>query len=967
MGGGGAEVGVQARVQAETNSGRVSDARDKVFRSRKAKPHSPGSKISVAKRGDRRGHWRPRIGLLLPSLSRNKEEREVKTHNRPEETESEISHSQIPDGVDTVGMGEFGARKFHFFAGPNRCLLSRPDSPQLQKIPEVSVRREGLSVHGPSLRLVHKSVDIHKDSVGGEKHCSSSPDLTDGLSGRLASSGFVSPTRVVTGADDARPVSVSRSTCQYGEVGPGPIASLQIHRGQVRPDTVHGLSGRGQCSEGCQHCPCFHKQSESDCQKMAVSPGHTGITRQVYIIREVPCSTTSVALGGQLGPNLGVSVQTSSSSSLHQGTAKMVVAATQTEFGGSASPSEIRPSSVLGRLNIRLGGSSQSDVIPGSVVSRGDESPHKRPGNEGGEKGSQGSCSPSFLKHLGGHGQQDRGRLHQQGGRDQVLVSHEGDNQSLSYDNGQQLVDQSQVHSREAKCDSRPAISQRSNSSHGVVASPSGCKRPLCSTGGTPDRPIRNEIQQQVRTVCIPRSRSSSLGDRCLVSRPGGSQRLCVSATSGHPQTATEVSAHKEVQVDSNSSLLAKASLVSFPKPVNHSRANTTSSETKSAEATAIKHISQPASDAEPTRMASREVDLQSRGFEASVIDRVVKPHALSTESVYDGKWKRWVHWCTKFEIEVHKPSVANIADFLSYLFSEQKVEYSTIAGYRSMLSGALSHTGLDIGHDKDLSDLMLSFRHARPPRSKIFPDWDLSLVLWSLTEPPFEPMFDEAKVNMKFLTWKTVFLTLLAAGARRGELHAVPFKNVSYDKEFSHLTLRPSESFIAKTQVKTGSRLRAFRIPSLLECLDKDLVYDRKLCPCRSMKHYLKRTESVRKSDPSKSLLFVSFDPRKKGDIMKNTISGWVSQLIRHCYSQPGAKAIQLTGARTHEVRAYAATLVSRGTSSIDDILAAGNWKAHTTFTHHYLRDITRQEGNMLRMGPIVAGQKIVIHTSDP
>lgn len=283
------------------------------------------------------------------------------------------------------------------------------------------------------------------------------------------------------------------------------------------------------------------------------------------------------------------------------------------------------------------------------------------------------------------------------------------------------------------------------------------------------------------------------------------------------------------------------------------------------------------------------------------------------------------------------------------------------------MLSGALSHTGLDIGHDKDLSDLMLSFRHSRPPRSRLFPDWDLSLILWSLTEPPFEPMFDEAKVNMKFLTWKTVFLTLLAAGARRGEIHAVPFKNVSYDKEFSHITLRPSESFIAKTQVKTGTRLRSFRIPSLSECLDKELTFDRKLCPCRSMKHYLKRTEPVRKSDPSKSLLFVSFDPRKKGDIMKNTISGWVSQLIRHCYAQPGAKAIQLTGSRAHEVRAYAATLVSRGTSSIDDILAAGNWKAHTTFTHHYLRDITRQEGNMLRLGPIVAGQKIVVHTSDP
>ena len=53
------------------------------------------------------------------------------------------------------------------------------------------------------------------------------------------------------------------------------------------------------------------------------------------------------------------------------------------------------------------------------------------------------------------------------------------------------------------------------------------------------------------------------------------------------------------------------------------------------------------------------------------------------------------------------------------------------------MLSGALVHTGLDIGCNKDLSDLMLSFKHSRPPRSKVFPELDLSLVLWTLSEPP--------------------------------------------------------------------------------------------------------------------------------------------------------------------------------------------------------------------------------------
>jgi len=358
-------------------------------------------------------------------------------------------------------------------------------------------------------------------------------------------------------------------------------------------------------------------------------------------------------------------------------------------------------------------------------------------------------------------------------------------------------------------------------------------------------------------------------------------------------------------------------------------------------------------------------VSLQRRGFDKEVIGKLTKPHAPSTELIYDGKWRIWTAWCIRNGVDCYNPPVARVADFFQFMFSVQKVEYSTLAGYRSMLSGALGHTGLNLGQDRDLSDLMLSFKHIRPPKSRVYPDWDLSLILWTLSEPPFEPMFDE-KVSLQFVTWKTAFLVLLAAGARRGEIHDIPYKNVSYDKEFTHVTLRPSERFITKTQIRTGSRPKSFRIPSLQKELPSDLPLDRKLCPCRAIKYYIRRVESIRKKDPSKSLFFVSFDPRKKGDIHKNTLSGWISQLIRFCYNQPGKKALELSGTRAHEIRAYASTLVSKGTASLEDILQAGNWRKHSTFTLHYLRDISKQEGEHIRLGPIVAGERVIIHV-DP
>jgi len=226
--------------------------------------------------------------------------------------------------------------------------------------------------------------------------------------------------------------------------------------------------------------------------------------------------------------------------------------------------------------------------------------------------------------------------------------------------------------------------------------------------------------------------------------------------------------------------------------------------------------------------------------------------------------------------------------------------------------------------------------------------------------------MHDEAKVSLQLVTWKTVFLVLLASGARRGEIHAIPFRNVSYDKEFRHVSMKPDDCFITKTQVSTGKRLGTIRIPSLRHSLEPGLFKDKNLCPCRAIQHYIKRSSGLRSKDPSKKLFFISHDPRKLGDICKNTISGWVAKLIQFCYHQPGSSALQLTGARAHEVRAYASTLVARGTSALEDVLQAGNWKSHSTFTSHYLRDLAQQEGDLMKLGPIVAAQKIIMpHSS--
>jgi len=87
--------------------------------------------------------------------------------------------------------------------------------------------------------------------------------------------------------------------------------------------------------------------------------------------------------------------------------------------------------------------------------------------------------------------------------------------------------------------------------------------------------------------------------------------------------------------------------------------------------------------------------------------------------------------------------------------------------------------------------------------------------------------MFDE-KVFLQLVTWKTTFLVLLAAGARRGEIHDIPYKKCFCDKDFTQVTLRLSERFITKNQIRTSSRPKSFRIPSLQKELPRDLPLDK-------------------------------------------------------------------------------------------------------------------------------------------
>ena len=99
--------------------------------------------------------------------------------------------------------------------------------------------------------------------------------------------------------------------------------------------------------------------------------------------------------------------------------------------------------------------------------------------------------------------------------------------------------------------------------------------------------------------------------------------------------------------------------------------------------------------------------------------------------------------------------------------------------------------------------------------------------------------------------------------------------------------------------------------------------------------------------------------------DIHLNTLSSWIKQLIEFVYKQPNKYAMEVAGMSAHDIRGIAATLVFRSMTSMEDLLRSGRWKNHTTFTDHYLKDLSAIDSEeLIHLGPIVAGQKVIVHS---
>jgi len=163
-------------------------------------------------------------------------------------------------------------------------------------------------------------------------------------------------------------------------------------------------------------------------------------------------------------------------------------------------------------------------------------------------------------------------------------------------------------------------------------------------------------------------------------------------------------------------------------------------------------------------------------------------------------------------------------------------------------------------------------------------------MIFDSLSKHPLDPIF-HGKVSLQLVTWETAFLVLLAAGARRGEIHVIPYMIVSYDRVLHPCDAVTFWKVYYLDSDQSGSRPRSFAF-----------FHFRKNC----LEDYFRRVDPSGWGIP----LFpssLSYSTLGRRATFIRTLSGWFFSSFQLLLQSAREESPWSVWSRAHEFRAYA------------------------------------------------------------
>jgi len=869
-------------------------------------------------------------GLLVDVFSGPEKNRGLEAYSQSETVKQIHQAKTVSDGDIGLGLTLSNQKQMDSVLRLEGCLPPHSYCTSRSEMVALQGERSGVYVSVPSVRPIHRPQGVYAGGQGGRGLLEAQGCQSVSVSRRLVD---------LRGVRDGHQPSNSASCSDSNQIG----FYHQSQEIQSGPDTVTHLSGSSaRPHEGSCH-PYDGKGVELG--RVCPHPSGSGLLSSCSLAQ----STWSHGQYGGFGPLLSFS---------HAYNTNPPVSSLQTQFSpGVQSNPYVGPSSqgitmVAGqnqsddrygfsmsedgscrddrRVQFGLGRPSFGQPSFGAMDSSGSSGSHQSSRTVG-----CGTIHPQVREIVDrtqcphSVGQHNGGCIYKQTGRNEILLSVCSHPQTAHMVSAPQHNREGHSHCRDSQCPRRRPLQGEVVRPDGAISSSACCPDDIRKDLPSDDRSFCVQPQQATPRVLLETPRRSSIRGGRSVHRLDRDDSIrfpsYISTSSSGGENRT-----RGMQRHPCRPLLAKTPVVSANGRSASRPSMASSRNTRLTAEHRGRSSGRESADRTPEVdcLAIIRQRCQERGFSERAASLIAAGRRPSTLRTYSKRLAPYYQWCRERDISPSRASVNQIAQFLSERF-DSGLQSATIRNYKSAILSI--HRGFDdgttINDDGTIRLLLEGMFNERPPTRVVIPSWDLNTVLERIKEPPFEPL---NAVTLKYLTLKTVFLVALASAARCSEIHALSASATVINRAGVSLCFRPD--FLAKNENSRHSHSAIF-LPRMSD--SSSVREDRFWCPVRSLKYYLDKTSIIRGNTDQ---LFVTH-AEPHGPASKQTIARWIAQVLLNTNA-----LLEDQTPRAHSTRAIAASWAYHRGLSVAQICEAVSWRASSTFTSAYYKNVQGQ-----------------------
>lgn len=279
-----------------------------------------------------------------------------------------------------------------------------------------------------------------------------------------------------------------------------------------------------------------------------------------------------------------------------------------------------------------------------------------------------------------------------------------------------------------------------------------------------------------------------------------------------------------------------------------------------------------------------------------------------------------WLFWCNSEQVNPFEPSVTHFLKYLSALYNKGRT-YSCINLHKSAICQTLAILGNNTFMNCQLiTRFMKGIFNLRPPLCRYIFTWDVGIVLKFLSN-----LFPLKKLTLKWLTLKCVALVALASAQRSQTLAILDRNLMLFDRNV--------------VKFKVGSLLKTSRP----QHTDKSIIiysyHKESLCPVKTLKHYLDRTNSKCKD----TRVFVSF--KTFSTVTSCTIARWLKTVLSYA-------GIDISKFKAHSFRSASTSAAIKAGLPLKEVLKTADWSSAKTFHKFYYKETVESTGAQDRSG---------------